>query len=138
MREQAVIAARISGVDPSMHIILKPNSDGDEATITSADVVAGSSYLHKIDAVLVPKSTLEFLDSFTADSGKKKSKNATVSEVFGKNATDNGTDGNATAAGNETVSGNGTSAKNATSSAMSLAVSSLLGAPLLLAAVLLL
>jgi hypothetical protein len=137
MREQAVIAARISGVDPSMHIILKPNSDGDEATITSADVVAGSSYLHKIDAVLVPKSTLVFLDSFTADSGKKKSKNATVSEVFGKNATDNGTDVNATAAGNETVSGNAT-AKNATSAAISLAVSSLLGAPLLLAAVLLL
>jgi hypothetical protein len=136
MREQAVISARISGVDPSMHIILKPNSDGDEATITSADVVAGSSYLHKIDAVLVPKSTLDYLDSFTADSGKKKGKNATVSEAFGKNATENGTD--TAAAGNETVSGNATSAKNATSAAVGLAVSSLLGAPLLMAAVLLL
>ncbi|WIA34511.1 hypothetical protein OEZ86_012834 [Tetradesmus obliquus] len=136
MREQAVISARISGVDPSMHIILKPNSDGDEAAITSADVVAGSSYLHKIDAVLVPKSTLDFLDSITADSGKKKGKNATVSEAFGKNASSaNGTDA---ASGNETVSGNGTSSKNATSAAVGLAVSSLLAALLLLAAVLLL
>ncbi|KAF6260076.1 hypothetical protein COO60DRAFT_1700525 [Scenedesmus sp. NREL 46B-D3] len=103
MREQAVISARISGVDPSMHIILKPDSDGDEGTITSADVVAGSSYLHKVDAVLVPKSTLDFLDSITADSGKQVGKNATVSEAFGKNVTANGTDANATASGDETA-----------------------------------
>lgn len=121
-----------------MHIILKPDSDGDEGTITSADVVAGSSYLHKVDAVLVPKSTLDFLNSITADSGKQVGKNATVSEAFGKNVTANGTDANAPASGDETVNGNDTRATSANSSATSLTLSSLLGALLLLAAVLLL
>jgi hypothetical protein len=46
-REQ-VIAAKISGVPPSMHLILSPNTDGDEATITTADIIAGRSYLHKV------------------------------------------------------------------------------------------
>lgn len=147
VREQAVVAARISGADPSMHIILRPNTDGDEATVTSADVVAGRGYLHKIDAVLVPKSTLAYLDSFTADSDKKHKKNATVSEAFGKNATANSTadakaiaDANATADSNGTAASNGTSSsKNATTSgAAGLAVASVLGAPVLLAALLLL
>lgn len=85
-RAGGVVAARISGVDPSMNIIIVPNSDGDEAQVTSADVIAGKSYVHKIDAVLIPRSTLAFLDSFTADSDKKE-RNATVTEALTGNAT---------------------------------------------------
>lgn len=49
--KEAVIAARISGVRPNMHVILSPNTDGDEATITTADIIAGRSYLHKVRMV---------------------------------------------------------------------------------------
>jgi hypothetical protein len=48
LAKEAVIAARISGVRPNMHVILSPNTDGDEATITTADIIAGRSYLHKV------------------------------------------------------------------------------------------
>lgn len=118
-----------------MHIIISPNSDGDEATVTSADVIAGKSYVHKIDAVLIPKSTLAYLDSFTDSSGKK---NATVTEAFAGNTTANGT-----TAGNGTVkegaAANSTSRNaTATSGAAGLTVSAVLGMSVLLAAVVLL
>lgn len=141
VQERAVVSAKISGIDPSMHIIISPNSDGDEATITSADVVAGKSYIHKIDAVLIPKSTLEYLDSFTADAGKNHTKNATVAEAFAGNATANATRfANATAPG-RTAAGNATAKANATSArsgAHCLGASALMSACVLLAAILLL
>lgn len=76
---EAVIAAKISGVAPSMHVFLTPNTDGDEATLTSANIVAGRSFLHKVDAVLIPRSMLRFLE-ITSDkkfAGKGKKKNGT-------------------------------------------------------------
>lgn len=89
--KEQVIAARISGVAPSMHVILSPNTDGDEATITTADIIAGRSYMHKVDAVLVPKSMLKFLEGFS-NKKEKKGKNATVTEALkGGNATANAT-----------------------------------------------
>jgi hypothetical protein len=36
-----------------MHVILSPNTDGDEATITTADIIAGRSYLHKVCVVIL-------------------------------------------------------------------------------------
>lgn len=94
--KEQVIAARISGVPPSMHVILSPNTDGDEATITTADIIAGRSYLHKVDAVLVPTSMLKFLEDFTAKKANKTAKakkgNVTVAEALkAKNATANAT-----------------------------------------------
>lgn len=100
--KEQIIAARISGVPPSMHVILTPNTDGDEATLTTADIIAGRAYVHKVDAVLVPKSMLKYLESFTNKKKKSKKGNATVTEALkGANATANGTESrNSTKAAN--------------------------------------
>lgn len=149
----SVVASKISGVEPGMHILLTPNTDGDEATVNTANIIAGRSYVHKVDAVLIPKSTLKYLESFTADSGKKK-KNATVTEAFSGNATDVGATNatetkaakapKATAAKNETAAGKAAAGNTtdaapapAKSSASKLAAAALLGAPALLAMLLL-
>jgi len=114
-----------------------------------ADIIAGRSYIHKIDAVLIPKSTLAYLEKFTADSGKNKTTNATVAEAFGGNATANATaKANATAealpatakpAAN-TTAGTAEAANTTTpakSGAASLAAVALAGVPALLAVLLL-
>lgn len=62
MARERTIAAKISGVPLNMHVFLTPNTDGDESTIISGNVVAGRSLLHKVDAVLIPKSMLRFLE----------------------------------------------------------------------------
>jgi hypothetical protein len=106
---EAVLAAKISGVAPSMHVFLSPNTDGDEATLISANVVAGRSYLHKVDAVLVPNSMLRFLE-ITSDkkfgpsrAGKKKvnGTSLTVAEALKGNGT---TSNSASTRSNGTVS----------------------------------
>jgi hypothetical protein len=160
-REQT-IAARISGIAPTMHVFLSPNTDGDEAAISTADIIAGRSYVHKVDAVLVPKSMLKYLEDFTAKkagkkAGKKGNSTLTVTEalkglngtevVAGKNATGkkNATDDlksketyikNATAPANETKSIAKASKSAGTSADMAFAT--LVGLPLLLASFLVL
>jgi hypothetical protein len=155
-REQT-IAARISGIAPSMHVFLSPNTDGDESTIVTADVIAGRSYVHKVDAVLVPKSMLKYLEDFTAKktgkkAGKKGNSTLTVTEalkglngtaVEGKNATNrkSATDDlkskeayikNATAPANETTKPTAKAAKSAGTSA-DMVFATLVGLPLVLA-----
>lgn len=111
-REQ-VLAAKINGLPPSVHVFLTPDSDGDEATVVSADIVAGRSYVHKIDAVLVPKSMLRFLEITSDKKFKKpgkKASNLTVAEALkGSNGTNstNSTAGNKTKDGNATKGGPG-------------------------------
>lgn len=159
-REQ-VIAAKISGVPPSMHLILSPNTDGDEAAITTADIIAGRSYLHKVDAVLVPKSMLQFLEDFTAKKDKKtkgKKGNTTISvteALKGGNATGNATGKNATRKGSKVadekasptylanatgtnITKNATAPGKATSGAADVAFTVLVTLPLLLASILVL